>query len=99
MANESDGESQIDPRKVFVVHGRNGSVRRSVFSFLRAIGLDPIEWSEAVKMTGKAAPYVGEILDMALASARAIVVVMTPDDEARLRSEYVRDGDLDMSMS
>ena len=40
-------------RKVFVVHGRNGAARTAMFAFLRAIGLDPIEWSVAVQMTGE----------------------------------------------
>ena len=54
-----------------------------MFVFLRSIDLDPIEWSEAVAMTGKASPYVGEILEAALNNAQAVVVVMTPDDEAQ----------------
>ncbi|MBI4336511.1 MAG: nucleotide-binding protein [Chloroflexi bacterium] len=85
--------NQPDPRKVFVVHGRNEDIRSAVFAFLRAIGLQPIEWTQAVAMTGKAAPYVGEILDAAFANAQAIIVVMTPDDEARLRQPFVKDGD------
>ena len=44
-------------------------------------------------MTGKAAPYVAEILDAALAQAQAIVVMMTPDDEARMRSSFIGDDD------
>jgi predicted nucleotide-binding protein len=81
-------ENQADPRKVFVVHGRNEALRRSMFDFLRAIGLEPIEWTEAIRLTGKAAPYVGEILDTAFSVAQAIVVLMTPDDEARLLEVY-----------
>jgi len=77
-----------DPTKVFVAHGRNQAVRNSMFSFLRAIGLHPIEWSEAVMATGSASPYVGEILDAAFAQARAVVILLTPDDEAYLREEY-----------
>ena len=67
---------QPDPSKVFVVHGRNESIRRGIFAFLRAIGLEPIEWTQAVALTGKATPYVGEILDAALSTAQAIVVVL-----------------------
>lgn len=78
-----------DPQRVFVVHGRNIDVKKDIFNFLRSIGLRPIEWTKAIEMTGKATPYVGEILDVALANAQAIVVVMTPDDEARLREEYL----------
>jgi predicted nucleotide-binding protein len=32
-----------DPRKVFVIHGRNELARKALFDFLRSIGLDPIE--------------------------------------------------------
>lgn len=82
-----------DSHKVFVVHGRDDKIRRSVFAFLRAINLEPIEWTEAVDMIKKPTPYVGEVLDAALRPAQAIVVVMTPDDEARLREPYQKDDD------
>lgn len=82
-----------NPRQVFVVHGRNESIRRDIFSFLRAIGLEPTEWTKAVEMAGKATPYVGEILDAMLENAQAIVVIMTPDDEARLRNDFVGTAD------
>lgn len=82
-----------DSRNVFVVHGRDEKIRRSIFAFLRAIKLEPIEWTKAIEMTGKTAPYVGEILDAALRHAKAIVVVMTPDDEARLRALHLKDDD------
>jgi hypothetical protein len=48
-------------RKVFVVHGRNGAARSALFTFLRALGLAPIEWSEAVRMTGEGSPYIGQM--------------------------------------
>jgi len=77
----------VDPRRVFVVHGRDQQLRDSLFAFLRTIGLAPIEWSEAVRMTGKGSPFIGEILDAAFGSAQAIVVLLTPDDEVRLSPE------------
>src|SRR5215468_9339290 len=67
-------------RKVFVVHGRNRKARTAMFTFLRAIGLAPIEWSEAVKLTGEASPYIGNVLDAAFNAAQAVVVLLTPDD-------------------
>jgi hypothetical protein len=42
-----------NPKCVFVVHGRNSALRDSMFAFLRAIGLQPLEWSQAVKATGE----------------------------------------------
>jgi predicted nucleotide-binding protein len=73
--------------KVFVVHGRNLRLRDGMFTFLRSVGLEPIEWAEAVMMTGKASPYIGEILETAFSKAQAIVVLLSGDDEARLRDE------------
>jgi predicted nucleotide-binding protein len=75
-------------RKVFVVHGRNTSARDAMFAFLRAIDLAPIEWSDALAMTGEASPYIGKVLDTAFDAAQAVIVLLTPDDVAYLRSEY-----------
>jgi hypothetical protein len=80
-------------RKVFVVHGRNGAARSAMFAFLRALGLDPIEWSVAVQMTGEASPYIGQVLDVAFDAAQAVVVLLTPDDIAYLRTEYASGDD------
>lgn len=73
--------------KVMVVHGRDEPARRAMFDFLRALGLAPQEWGTLVAATGSAAPYVGQVLDRAFAEAAAVVVLFTPDDEARLRAE------------
>ena len=80
-------------RDVFVVHGRNDKARDALFAFLRSIKLDPMEWAEAVKFTGKPMPYVGEVLDAAFSRAHAVVVLFTPDDEARLKKEFRTDND------
>jgi predicted nucleotide-binding protein len=77
-----------DPRTVFVVHGRNLDARNSLFRFLRSIGLSPLEWSQAIKETGKASPFIGEILDVAFNKAQAVAVLMTPDDDALLREPF-----------
>jgi len=73
---------------VFVVHGRNEDERRALFQFLRALGLQPIEWTQAIRMTGEPSPYVGTVLDTAFREAAAVVVLLTPDDEARLKKKH-----------
>ncbi|MDM2050245.1 nucleotide-binding protein [Mycobacteroides abscessus] len=83
----SEGNAK-NARKVFVVHGRNLVARDAMFGFLRAIGLDPIEWSTAISATGSASPYIGQALDAAFKMAQAVVVLLTPDDIAYLRPEY-----------
>jgi len=82
-------------RKVWVVHGRDESLRLSIFSFLRSIGLEPIEFGQALASTGKGSPYVGEALDSAFDEAQAVVVLLTGDDEAKLQGKYVGLDDQD----
>ena len=77
-----------DQRSVFVVHGRNEGLRRSMFDFLRSINLQPIEWTAAVALTGQGSPYIGDVLDAAFHRAAAIVVLMTPDEIAYLQPRY-----------
>jgi predicted nucleotide-binding protein len=97
-SNESSSDTRFaetsqDTRNVFVVHGRNLEARNSLFRFLRSIGLKPLEWSQAIKSTGKASPFIGEILDVAFTQAQAVVVLMTPDDVAQLRDPFRSSSD------
>ncbi len=79
--------------EVFVVHGRNSEARDALFTFLRTIGLKPIEWNQALVGTGKASPFIGEILEQAFSRVQAIVVLFTGDDRAMLSSDLSRDSD------
>ena len=80
-------------REVFVAHGRNQNAKDAIFQFLRAIDLLPLEWSVAVQSTGLPSPYIGEILNAAFSRARAVLILFTPDDEARLKEEFRQAGD------
>ncbi len=81
-----DGEiNTTDPRKVFVVCGRNKEANKAMFTFLRSIALDPREWTQWVQATRQGSPYSGEVLKKGFQEAKAFVILMTPDDEARLR--------------
>lgn len=72
-------------RTIFVIHGRDERLRSGMFDFLRSLDLKPLEWIEAIRLTSKATPYIGEVLDAAFSNAQAVVALFTPDDEARLR--------------
>lgn len=78
---------------VFVVHGRNHKIREAMFTFLRSVGLKPLEWNQVIKMTDQPSPYVGTILETAFREAAAIVVLFTPDDEARLLKKFLTSRD------
>lgn len=82
-----------NPRDVFVVHGRNEALRSAMFTFLRSIDLNPLQWSVAVSMTETGSPYIGEILDAAFARAQAVVVLLTPDEIAHLQPRYAGGDD------
>ncbi len=80
-------------KKVFVIHGRNEKLRVSIFRLLRALGLDPIEWTQAIALTRKSSPYISEIIDAGLTDAQAALVLLSGDDEAKLREQYLRQND------
>lgn len=84
--------NSTDERTVFVVHGRDRSARDALFTFLRSLGLKPLEWQQVIDLSGSAAPYVGDLLQAAFEAAQAVVVLLTPDDLAVLR-EDLRSGD------
>jgi len=80
-------ETTEQKRRVFVIHGRDERLRAGVFSFLRAIGLEPQEWPHLLQLTRKSSPYVGEVLDAAFQHVQAVVVLLTPDEAVKLRED------------
>ncbi len=76
----------VDNKKVMVVHGRD-KARDDLFNLLRALGLEPIEWSAAVKSTGTTKPYTGQAVEAAFATAQAAVVLLVPEEQVALRSD------------
>jgi predicted nucleotide-binding protein len=89
----AESELISDKKRVFVVHGRNNRLRSDFFAFLRALHLEPIEWSEAIAATGEASPYIGDVLSAAFSQAQAIVVLMTPDDSVVLKKPFQNEND------
>jgi predicted nucleotide-binding protein len=80
-------------KDVWVVHGRDERLRQSLFAFLRALALNPLEWEMALARTKKGAPYIGEVLDAAFAEAGAVIVLLSADDEARLKPAFRKESD------
>jgi predicted nucleotide-binding protein len=73
-----------DPQRVMVVHGRNERARDALFTFLRSVGLRPIEWEQAVAETGDGSPHNLAAVRAAMGVAQAVIVLLTAEDEARL---------------
>ena len=93
VPTSAEGDSAKDPERektVMVVYGRDDAIRTDMFNLLRALDLRPIEWNDAILKTGKASPYVGQILTSAFEMAQAFLVLMTPDEEVKLRPELCK---------
>jgi predicted nucleotide-binding protein len=78
---------------VFIVHGRNIKARDELTHFLRSLNIKVIEWTKAVPLIKKPNPYIGEVIDAGFQHAQAIVVLLTADDDAKLKDRFLTAAD------
>jgi len=83
----------VGSNSVFVVHGRDTALRKSMFEFLRSLGLNPMEWEEAVNQARGNNPNVSNIIETAMARVQAVVVMFSPDELANLKEQFWDDDD------
>lgn len=76
----------IDPKKVFIVHGRNTRARDAMVNFLRAIGLDSLDFDEVKARLG-GSEFVGNIVKKGMEDAQAVIVIYTPDEYSSLHPD------------
>ena len=82
-----------DKRSVFVVSGRDDEATAGVVHVLRAMNLRVVEWAHAVLRTGVPNPYTGDVVATGLRMADAVIVIITPDDVVKLRSDLLHEND------
>lgn len=80
-------------RSVFVVHGRDLAVQDCFFDFLRSQNLWPMDWEDVVRRTDMAMPYLLDAVIAAIRQAKAVVVLLTPDDVVMLHRTLQRRDD------
>nr|WP_269454497.1 nucleotide-binding protein [Rhodococcus opacus] len=80
-------------RRVFLVHGRDHRIKKSMVQLLRTFDLRVIEWEEAASYTGSGSPTTMDIVTAGMEAAGAVVVLFTPDDLGRCRDEFLSDHD------
>ena len=83
----------VDPRQIFVVHGRDVAAKDAMWEFLEDLGLHPLDWNEMVRRTGRGTPHTLYVVETGFSMAQAFVVLMTPDDEARLHDDLTDSSD------
>lgn len=81
-------EKSMENKKVFVVTGRNEKLRISIFSLLRALKLEPMEWMDVISSTGRPDAYIHEAIKKSMDDAGAVVVIMAPEEEAKLLKKF-----------
>jgi predicted nucleotide-binding protein len=85
---KSPGTRTKSGRTVMVVYGRDDQARHAMFEFLESLDLKPMSWTQGIRQTKIANPTVRQIVDALFAKAVAVVVLLTPDDEAHLKPTF-----------
>lgn len=80
VAMTSDNKNNL----VFVVHGRDRRPVEAVEQFLQFAGLKMLSWTEAVNLTRESQPHTFDVVKAGMDAAAAIIVIFSPDDQARL---------------
>jgi len=93
IAKETAKKITAPSSEIFVAYGRNEKARSGIFAFLRAIGLRPLEWTHLIAATRKGSPYIGEALERGFSKVKAVVILLTPDDEGKLRDCFLKEDD------
>ena len=91
--SEAPQSIDVDPRKVFVVHGRDKDAKRAMIDYLAALGLDGFDWGDPVSATGSGTPFTGHVVDEAFKLAHAVIVILTPDEVAMLHPDLYEGRD------
>lgn len=83
-----------DNNDIFVVHGRDQALQADLFAFLRAIGIRPLEWGHAIKAAKSANPHVDDVIQNAMERVRGVLVLFSPDEEAKLKKKFCSPADI-----
>lgn len=97
MSLEQSPTAFHNRKRIFVVHGRNMRTRTAMFNFLKAIGLEPLDWDSLRKMTGQGTPFTLDVVRRGMSAAWATVVIWNPEERVHLlppfRGVSTRKGD------
>ncbi|WP_327691039.1 nucleotide-binding protein [Streptomyces sp. NBC_00461] len=89
-------------KRYFVVHGRNYVAKDSLTSLLALFGLKEFSWADArhaaIEDTGRGLPTNLQIVEAGMKPVQAIIVLMTPDEDAALKKEFFNQAHDDASL-
>lgn len=78
---KEDAGAKLQPckNKVLIIHGNNERIKKSLRNFLLSLGLQAVEWAEALLMTEKPDPDNSEVIRSVFEQCQAAVFVLTND--------------------
>ena len=79
--------------RVFVVSGRDHAAHDTLVNLLTAWHVHVVDWEEAIARTRRPAAHAFEALEAVFRDIDAVLVLLTGDDEARLRPSLLRSID------
>jgi predicted nucleotide-binding protein len=79
-------EMEPDPKKVFIIHGRNLKAKYAVEQFLQSLDLQVLDFEVVAADLGTA--VIGDIVRSGMKRARGIIALFTADEAAFLRPEH-----------
>lgn len=85
MPTESD--QNANPRRVFIIHGRNLNAAVELARFVRALGLEPLDFDELRAEMG-GTPTVADIVTEGMKRCQGVIALFTGDEWAALRPEH-----------
>lgn len=84
MPLEASTRMTADPKKVFVIHGRNTDAAHQMDIFLRALNLTPIAFDELRASMG-GTPAISDIVTKGMTEAQGVIALFTADEYAELQ--------------
>jgi hypothetical protein len=76
-----------DPKKVFLIHGRNKRATKEMGIFLRSMGLEPVLFRDVRKNMGGTVHLIS-VVERGMQEAQGVLALITPDELATLRSDF-----------
>jgi hypothetical protein len=87
-----------DPHVVFVVHGRDQKARGAIFGLLYTAGLKPESMPRASRHAPARTPFTLDAIESGMRAARAVIVLMAPEEAVVLAPELSPSGNDDRGM-
>jgi hypothetical protein len=88
LEDASSGVANDKVHRVFVVHGRNSPLVAAMSTLLKSLGVVPLDFTEVRLSETFRGRYIGDVLDHAFDLAQAIVVLVTGEENVRLRARF-----------